>query len=323
MVQVDRHINRLECYGCHATWAPQCYGCHIKVDYKKRNAHLDWVALGHHPLPNGLTPEYTAQEDRYRIHGEIQETRSYLRWEYPALAQNGEGRIGPVVPGCQTTVTVINDQGDVILSNNIFRIPDVEGAGPMGQRAIDTAPLHPHTVQKAARQCETCHVNPKALGYGIDNGILYADPAVDHFIDLTTGPGQIIPEQVHPQITAIPGLTFDLSRFVDEQGKQLQTVGHHLKLSQPLSNRERSHMEREGVCVACHQEIPDRSLAVSILHHVAEVSGLMPESNPQHKALLKKSLLIAGWAQVAAIAIGTAAAGLLFVWFMLRRRKRV
>jgi len=32
MDQIDAHTDKLECYTCHATWAPQCYGCHVKVD---------------------------------------------------------------------------------------------------------------------------------------------------------------------------------------------------------------------------------------------------------------------------------------------------
>ncbi len=33
MQSIHRHMDRMECYSCHAAWAPQCYGCHVKVDY--------------------------------------------------------------------------------------------------------------------------------------------------------------------------------------------------------------------------------------------------------------------------------------------------
>jgi len=46
----------------------------------------------------------------------------------------------------------------------------VEGAGEEGQLGIDMAPVNPHTIQKEARHCESCHDNPAALGYGIGGG---------------------------------------------------------------------------------------------------------------------------------------------------------
>jgi len=321
MEQTAKHLDRMECYGCHATWAPQCYGCHLKIDYSKKKETNDWVQLGHDHRSDGLTKEYTHEGEQHTIPGEVTETRSYLRWEDPALAQNGEGRISPVIPGCQTAVTVINRKGEVLLLNHIFRIKNVEGAGEEGQLGIDMSPLHPHTVQKEARKCETCHNNPKALGYGIAAGNFYADPSKDHFVDLVTDQGKVIPQMTTPQVTRIPNLSYDWSRFVSEDGKQLQTVGHHFKLSRPLSTKERRHMEREGVCLACHKEIPRQSLAVTILHHIAAVTGLLPKTNKQHSALLHKSLLLAGWVQVLGIAFGVSVALILVYWRCKKRRK--
>ena len=33
----------MECYACHADWAPQCYGCHITVDYSEGKTDIDWI----------------------------------------------------------------------------------------------------------------------------------------------------------------------------------------------------------------------------------------------------------------------------------------
>jgi hypothetical protein len=319
MVQVGKHMERMECYSCHATWAPQCYGCHIKLDYTEDEANYDWVAVGHNHRSDGLTPEYKDAGQSLRIDGEIVESRSYLRWENPSLGQNGEGRVSPVIPGCQTTVTVINNQGEPVLANHIFLIPNVEGAGEEGQRAIDHSPLHPHTVQKEARSCESCHNDPKALGYGIGGGKYYADPSIDHVVDLETGEGRVIPSNTTPQMYGIPNLAADWSRFVTEEGEQLQTVGHHFKLSRPLSETERTHMKRKGVCLSCHQEIPDESVAVSLLHHVAEKSNMLPATNQEHSSLIQKNILLSAWVQVLAVVAAMATvAVLLLVW----RRKR-
>jgi hypothetical protein len=320
MVQVDSHMKRLECYACHATWAPQCYGCHVKVDYSSSKKHYDWVALGAAHDSNGRTLEYTPAAERLRIPGEISETRSYLRWEDPPLAQNGEGRIAPVVPGCQTTVTVIDDVGKALVSNHIYRIPDLEGAGPEGQRAIDMSPLQPHTIQKRARGCPSCHDSPKALGYGMAGGKLWGDPGTEHIVDLMTGKGEIIPKGSGPLVAAVPNLDGDWSRFVTEDGTQTQTVGHHLPLSRPLSRSERGKLDRRGVCLACHQEAPDQSLAVSLLHHVASATGQLPESSDEHASLLRKTLLLAGWVQVLGI-IGLPLLIFAGIWRGRRRRR--
>lgn len=100
------------------------------------------------------------------------------------------------------------------------------------------------------------------------------------------------------RIGAIEGLRRDWSAVLDEEGNQTQTVGHHFSGSRPLDSRERAMLDRKGVCLSCHQEIPNASLAVDVLHHVATVTGQFPESGAEHGALLHKGLLIAGWSQL-------------------------
>ncbi len=252
---------------------------------------------------------------------EVTETRSYLRWENPPLAQNGEGRISPDIPGCQTTITVIGKDGEALVQNHIFKIPNVEGAGEEGQLAIDMAPVNPHTVQKEARHCESCHDNPAALGYGIGGGKYFADRSEDLVVDLMTAGGVVLPNRVTVQKPAIPNLHMDWSRFVDEQGHQLQTVGHHFKLSGPLSGEARSDLDRRGVCLACHQTIPNRDPAVSLMAHTAEVAGIHIDTRI-HAGILHKVMLMGAWLQV----LGglCAGAGILFLlWRFWKKRKKV
>lgn len=316
MVYVKKHIDRMECYTCHATWAPQCYGCHIKIDYSKDYKHPDWIAMGNSVDNHGLTADARKEIKKFLIDGKVEETRSYLRWENPPLAQNGEGRISPAIPGCQTTVTVIGKDGKPLLLNHIFRIPDVEGTGKEGQKAIDISPVQPHTIQKEARKCESCHTNPVAMGYGIEEGKIYEDPSKPYIVDLTTADGKVLPEIFKVQINSIPGLNHDWSRFVTEDGKQLQTVGHHFKLSRPLNNEERSKLDRRGVCLSCHQEIPSQDLAVSLLTHIKEVSGIKIDKE-KHNSILHKLVLLGAWTQVGGVAV--VGIGLLYILF--RRRK--
>ena len=81
-------------------------------------------------------------------------------------------------------------------------------------------------------------------------------------------------------------------------------------------------MERQGVCLACHKEIPKESLAVTVLHHIAAVTELLPKTNKQHSALLHKALLIAGWAQILGIAFGVFTALCILYWVRQTWRKR-
>ncbi|RMD84030.1 MAG: cytochrome C, partial [Candidatus Dadabacteria bacterium] len=56
MVTTPRHLETMECYACHATWAPQCYGCHVKIDYSGGARSFDWVSAGRrHGTPAGRT----------------------------------------------------------------------------------------------------------------------------------------------------------------------------------------------------------------------------------------------------------------------------
>jgi hypothetical protein len=303
MDQISVHNERMECYTCHATWAPQCYGCHVKIDYSEDAKHIDWLAAASDHDQQGLTGCARNQDmDKYLIDGKITETRSYLRWENPPLSQNGEGRISPTIPGCQTTITVIGKDGTPLLQNEIFKIPNVEGGGKEGQLAIDMSPVQPHTIQKKARSCENCHEEETAMGYGIGDGRFYNDPSKDFYVDLATADGQVLPQNVSIQKPGIGNLTMDWSRFVTEQGKQLQTVGHHFNLSRPLNNAERSKLDRMGVCFSCHQTIPDNDLAVSLMHHVAKYSG-MNIDNSAHHNILSKMLYLSAWTQIIIIAL--------------------
>ncbi len=320
MVQIEGHLDRMECYTCHATWAPQCYGCHVKIDYSEGRRHPDWLAAASDHDVHGMTGGARGEMEKYMIDGEVTETRSYLRWENPPLSQNGEGRISPTIPGCQTTITVIGKDGEAILQNHIFKIPNVEGAGEDGQLGIDMSPVNPHTIQKEARNCESCHANDAALGYGIGGGKYLVDPSEDFIVDLMTADGEILPERMTVQKPGIKNLHMDWSRFVDEDGNQLQTVGHHFKLSEPLSAESRSKLDRRGVCLSCHKSIPNEDLAVSLMSHAAKYAGVVIDRET-HAGILHKLMLMGAWGQVLfGMLLGVGFMLLAFKWW---RKKRV
>ncbi len=314
MDQIDDHIDRLECYTCHDTWAPQCYGCHVKIDYSGGKKHVDWLAAAHSVDIHGTDAAKRGSLKDFLIDGEVTETRSYLRWEDPILGQNGEGRISPLIPGCQTTITVIGKDGKAILKNYIYKVKD----NNQEVLAIDMSPVHSHTVQKRARSCESCHNNPKSMGFGINGGKLFASPGETLIVDLMTADGQVIPKKITIQKPAIKNLSFDWSKILDENLTQLQTVGHHWKLSRALNSQELSHLDRRGVCLSCHQTIPDKDLAVSLMVHIADMAKVKIDNN-MHKTILHKNLLLSAWIQILAGIFGILI--LLFFGYRLYRKK--
>ena len=323
MDQIKAHTDKLECYTCHATWAPQCYGCHVKVDYSKGKQNPDYLAASKHHV-HGKTGEMDSLKD-FLVDGQVTETRSYLRWENPALSQNGEGRISPTIPGCQVTLTVIGKDGNALLQNHIWKLKGVElgkgvGVPEDGVNSTTMSPVQPHTITKASRACESCHSSDKAMGYGIESGKYFADQTKTTIIDLMSANKKLLVKQVDEQIPATPNLTQDYSVMLDENGTQVQTVGNHWTLSQALDNETRAKLDRRGVCMSCHQEIPHKSLAVSAMVHVSQMAGVKID-NDFHKQIVHKSVLISAWVQVIIGLLGLVIGGTL-VYLYMRRRKQ-
>ena len=249
MERVGAHMDRLECYTCHADWAPQCYGCHVQVAYPEGGEGTDWVLSGNAKNEDGTHESLTSP-------GTITEGRAYLRWEEPILGINGEGRVTPLIPGCQVVYTVIGPDGLAVALNEIGRTPaNTEGAGPEGQKGMDMAPVQPHSSGRQARPCESCHSNPKALGYGIEGGRFQNSYGEPLYAAMDDAEGNLMAESAQIQIQAIPDLDHDWSQIVTPEGEQLMTVGSHWPLSRPLNNEERNRIERIGVCMGCHQNM--------------------------------------------------------------------
>ena len=282
MDEVQAHMDKLECYSCHSDWAPQCYGCHVKVDYTKGKSKIDWIASGSTHFANGETSESVLGTKGKKQIGKAHETRSYLRWEDPILGINGEGLVTPIIPGCQVTYTIIGPDGSTVTLNKQARVKD------NGQvvDAIDMSPVQPHTTGRKARTCESCHSNPKALGYGIQDGQFLSDQDKDLKVDVQDlATGKFASSHTTIQIKAIPGMNFDWSKVVDRKsGKQLVNVGSHWPASRALDKEMRDKMERTGVCMGCHKNMTNQKL----WEKVNKTPGVL--SDKQHQDVMDKLL---------------------------------
>jgi hypothetical protein len=259
----------------------------------------------------------------FLVDGKVTETRSYLRWEDPALSQNGEGRISPTIPGCQVTLTVIGKDGNALLQNHIWKLKGVENNGTVkaaedGVNSTVMSPVQPHTISKNSRTCESCHTSLKAQGKGINGGKYFADQTKTTIVDLMRADKTLLVKQVDEQIPATPNLKYDYSVMIDENGTQVQTVGNHWKLSQALDNETRAKLDRSGACMSCHKEMPSEDLAVSLMVHTSKFAGVKID-NDMHKSIVSKSILLSAWVQV----LGGLLLGGGLVYLYMRRRRRL
>ncbi|MDJ0881109.1 MAG: hypothetical protein QNJ56_05615 [Gammaproteobacteria bacterium] len=215
MVEVPSHMEKLECYACHARWAPQCYGCHAKQDVAKPNG--DWLNT-----KASLDPSKAGHKDnREKTAFSWSESRSYLRWETPVLGINTKGKVSPFIPGCQLILTQV-DGKEQRISNRVYTTVD-------GISGLSHNPIQPHTVSAKSRTCADCHMNSKAVGLGSG----YYD-IKDNFPD---GPAPV---------------DFELERIVTEDGKQLQATNHIG--ARPFNKEEIEKITKVGTCLACHGE---------------------------------------------------------------------
>ncbi|NNG01725.1 MAG: cytochrome C [Desulfobacteraceae bacterium] len=324
-LQAKKHLEKVECYGCHSSWAPQCYGCHVNVDFSGEKKATDWVAAGNTHFENGHTAESmrgveppTAPGVAY---GSTSENRSYLRWEDPVLGINGEGRVSPIIPGCQQITTVVAPDGEILVHNKIWRTPEgAEGGGEKGQRSIDMAPAVPHTVDWQARDCTSCHASSKALGYGTHDGRYLRGYAEGIFADIMNEKGELVTLTAEYQISPVPELTMDLDNIVNREDQQLQTVGHHWPLDGPLPKEMRDNMERQGVCLSCHREIPEGRFIYQVIAKLGAKLGMVPETDAEHMKLIGKAMFIAANLQIFGPLIAMVLV-ILFIFKIGRRKK--
>ena len=241
MATISRHIETMECFSCHSSWAPQCYGCHMQYD--RRVKGTDWINTS-----KKVDPE-TGRQTITREFGDISiENRAFLRWERPILGVNLRGKVSPIVPGCQVFYTFTDDEGNIKALNKNYQTST-------GHNNPTLAPLNPHTTSLVARSCEECHVDPKAVGYGTGNTrskeqLIGEDPL---FHNLAEGAFGDIPgaETATWQVPRIEHFPYTLDQAVTRDGKQI--INMPLLEDRPLNEEERGLIEREGVCMGCHQ----------------------------------------------------------------------
>jgi hypothetical protein len=204
--QGERENNRLECYACHSTTAPQYYGHHFQRDNRVL-ARADWAAgIGENTGP-------------VMSQGRWEKDVTYQRLENPVLGVNHRGRVAPFIPEYQAFLTVVTEQGETSLVNQVVSTSE-------GENGLGFTPVQPHAVTRQALRCEQCHASAKALGLG-EHGLA------------------VWGEGWH--------LKNPLTRIVDEQGTPVQEI---VRLdARPFTKEEMGRIDRMNVCLSCHQSM--------------------------------------------------------------------
>jgi len=226
-------MEKLECYACHARWAPQCYGCHAKQNIAKSSG--DWINNKSTDDPS----KAGTKQNREQTSFSWSESRSYLRWETPVLGINAKGKVSTFIPGCQLVLTQINGKENII-SNKVYTTVD-------GTSGFSHNPIQPHTISRESRTCVDCHASRKALGLGTGTYNIKAN-----FPD---GPAPI---------------NFEPERIVDENGTQLQATNH--EGARPFNKEEIDRISRIGICISCHASetiSPNKTAPTDSLHNKA------------------------------------------------------
>lgn len=141
-----RGHERLTCSACHSAWAPACDSCHTR--YERAGKQWDFAKGAETP-------------------GRWLESSEGYAARPPALAVRPEGRIAPAIPGMVMDLDA-TPVGGVRASRRLY------------------ASLDPHSTGRKARDCESCHLSPWALGLG--TGTLWPAAAGPSFRPATPAP---------------------------------------------------------------------------------------------------------------------------------------
>ncbi|WP_430811799.1 MULTISPECIES: hypothetical protein [unclassified Carboxylicivirga] len=310
MVNVSTHINRLECYACHSTWAAQYYGYKYVIDYTQSS--IDWLYSAEDTDKHGTSADYRQRhvmQPGAPTYGDY----SHVRWASPPLGINGEGRVSPLVGVIQTISTIIDTDGRIVSPNRVAR-------AAAGYNAMELAPVQPHTISTEARACTDCHGNTTTMGYGVHHGLYDAAPYKARYADVINQNGEIVSRHTEVQIPALPHLHGDFAQLIDSSGRQVQTVDSHWPRSKPLTARQREVLARDGTCLACHQDLPKGALPIRMLGQIAHMTGLSFAPEEAHNELLRENDLLISWVKFLGILTPIPLLVVAFVLFKLKKK---
>jgi hypothetical protein len=168
---IEAH-KRVRCSACHAQWSYQEYG--LSVIREDRSEGYKW-----HRLTRQADPylEQVMEAQLENPQGRPLSSKDWVtgdtrlglwsigwrfrRWEYLPLGIDPKGLYAVIRPRHQYLVSYVDRLGNVALDS----VTPIRGDGSGVGWAF--MPYVPHTISPAGRRCESCHLNPMAVGRGI------------------------------------------------------------------------------------------------------------------------------------------------------------
>jgi len=224
---IPAHNEKLECSACHSQWVPECQGCHSLTVNRSDNESTDNKNLWQ------LSP-------------------SAPKVTLPSLMVGPKGKVVPMLPQPQRTLTFTDEKGNPIAA--LAKNGDSRGpyknwtfTNPHGYSGSNLAyAVAPHSVGKKVRSCASCHLSPETVGLGEGDLSLgrKSSGAADQMTALVQS------DIVKHNSSLAPDAK------VSVRGEPLS--GTSQTGARPFNQEEITRILRVGNCIPCHDRYSDR-----------------------------------------------------------------
>ena len=214
---IPQHQSRLECSACHARWVVRCPGCH---------------------------QSFTSDQDHTPV------SHSMDIGE-PALMIGPRGKVAPMLIQPKRHLTVLDERENPIpvlgsMGERRGHYRQWAFTNPHGTSGSNLAyALNPHSIQKQARSCTSCHLSSKTLGLGEGDLKIGKNP---------TGKNDIVVPLNRSDIMR-KASQFEPQAKVSMRGESL--AGTHQLKARTFNQKEINRILRVGNCIPCHDSYGD------------------------------------------------------------------
>ena len=215
---IPQHQSRLECSACHARWVVSCPSCHQSINFEQSTPSVSNPA---HSLDIGE----------------------------PALMIGPRGKVAPMLAQQERHLTILDEKKNplqVLGENRRWRYTEWEFTNPHGTSGSNLAyALNPHSTQKQARSCKSCHLSAKALGLGEGEIKIGKNPTgINDFVD-----------PLNRSDIMHKASQFDPQAKVTMRGESL--AGMHQQKARAFNQEEINRILSVGNCIPCHESYED------------------------------------------------------------------
>ena len=218
---IPQHQSRLECSACHARWVVRCPGCHQNL------------TLGQNSLQTPLPFSHS------------------LDIGEPSLMIGPRGKVAPMLSQPKRHLTILDEKENPIpvlgkMGEKRGHYQQWAFTNPHGTSGSNLAyALNPHSIQKQARTCTSCHLSPKTLGLG--EGDLQIGKN-------STGKNDWV-EPLNRSDIMRKASRFEPQAKVSMRGETL--AGTHQPKARTFNQEEINRILRVGNCIPCHDNYGD------------------------------------------------------------------